>query len=635
MASSTIRFSTDASRDITGLAGGADGRIAILCNVGSFPAVLKDESASSTAGNRFDLGEDITIPAQGSAVLRYDATLSRWQCIGCWIGSPGGGITQLTGDVTAGPGSGSQAATIANSAVTLAKIANIADQTILGNNTGGAAAPVALTATQVRTILGGGILVADGDKGDITVSSSGTAWTIDNGVVTYAKIQDVSATDKLLGRSTAGAGVVEEIACTAFGRSLIDDAAASNARTTLGATTVGGNYFTLTNPSAITFPRMNADNTVTALNAADFRTAIGAGSGSGTVTSVASADASVTVTSGTTTPDLAVNPSWITSAALINGYFTNTVSGGALTIAIKNQAGSDPSASGPVKCLFRDSTNYDYDVLTLTAATSLVISSGSTLGATSTIPFRIWVVAFNDGGTFRLGAINCYSSSGPTILRVHDDVSHSSTAEGGAGGADNPLTFYTGTAVTGKPLRVLGYIEWGGGLATAGTWNAAGVAVQAQRGMPFPGDAIQTIWNTSGAVATGTTTVPFDDTIPQNTEGDQYFSTAITANSPCNLARIRSRLNFCNSTLAWQITSIFQDSTANALKTGYTLNVSTNYGMQVLVEHLMLFATGSTTTFKLRSGAHTASTTTLNGQAGGRLFGGVSDSFLCVEEIMG
>lgn len=129
MASSTIRISTDASRDITGLAGGADGRIAILCNVGSFPAVLKDESASSTAGNRFDLGEDITIPAQGSAVLRYDSTLSRWQCIGCWIGSPSGGITQLTGDVTAGPGSGSQAATIANGAVTEAK------QTLADNTT--------------------------------------------------------------------------------------------------------------------------------------------------------------------------------------------------------------------------------------------------------------------------------------------------------------------------------------------------------------------------------------------------------------------------------------------------------------------------------------------------------------------
>jgi hypothetical protein len=61
---------------------------------------------------------------------------------------------------------------------------------------------------------------------------------------------------------------------------------AAAARTALGATTVGGNMFTLTNPSAITFPRFNADNTVSALDAATFRTAIGAGTGAGTVTSV-------------------------------------------------------------------------------------------------------------------------------------------------------------------------------------------------------------------------------------------------------------------------------------------------------------------------------------------------------------
>ena len=76
--------------------------------------------------------------------------------------------------------------------------------------------------------------IPDGDRGDITVSSSGSTWTVDNNSITYAKLQDVSATDKLLGRSTAGAGDVEEIDCTAAGRALLDDADASAQRTTLG-----------------------------------------------------------------------------------------------------------------------------------------------------------------------------------------------------------------------------------------------------------------------------------------------------------------------------------------------------------------------------------------------------------------
>jgi len=54
----------------------------------------------------------------------------------------------------------------------------------------------------------------------------------------------------------------------------------------VGATTIGGNLFTLTNPSAVTFPRFNENNTVSALSAEDFRTAIGVSSGGGTVTSV-------------------------------------------------------------------------------------------------------------------------------------------------------------------------------------------------------------------------------------------------------------------------------------------------------------------------------------------------------------
>jgi hypothetical protein len=88
---------------------------------------------------------------------------------------------------------------------------------------------------------------------------------------------------------------------------------AATGRTSLGGTTVGQSMFTLTNPSAITFPRFNADNSVTALSAANFRTAIGAG----TVTTVtAAAGTPISITNNTTTPELTMNA----ASASVPGY---------------------------------------------------------------------------------------------------------------------------------------------------------------------------------------------------------------------------------------------------------------------------------------------------------------------------
>jgi len=93
-----------------------------------------------------------------------------------------------------------------------------------GSNPGSSDLAVGELAVRTDTALlftkndGGSVVpigISDGDKGDITVSSNGGTFTIDNDAVTYAKIQNVSATDRLLGRDSSGAGVIEEIAPSA------------------------------------------------------------------------------------------------------------------------------------------------------------------------------------------------------------------------------------------------------------------------------------------------------------------------------------------------------------------------------------------------------------------------------------
>lgn len=87
-----------------------------------------------------------------------------------------------------------------------------------------------------------GVLTASPAELDAAATAvAGIPWDtaqIADDAVTYAKMQNVSATDKLLGRSSSGAGNVEEIACTAAGRALLDDVDAAAQRTTLGLSTV-------------------------------------------------------------------------------------------------------------------------------------------------------------------------------------------------------------------------------------------------------------------------------------------------------------------------------------------------------------------------------------------------------------
>jgi hypothetical protein len=126
----------------------------------------------------------------------------------------------LTGDVTAS--SNSNATTIANNAVITAKIINdavtfakmqdIATDSLIGRDTAGTGDPENITLNTTLSMTGAGALQRAALTGDVTATAGSNATVIANDAVTYAKIQDVSATSRILGRRTAGSGDVEE--CT-------------------------------------------------------------------------------------------------------------------------------------------------------------------------------------------------------------------------------------------------------------------------------------------------------------------------------------------------------------------------------------------------------------------------------------
>ena len=182
-----------------------------ILNKPTIPAAYTLPTASVSTLGGVRIGSGISIDANGIISASSGYTLPD-------------ATTTIKGGVIVGAGLGVTAGTVS---VTYGTTAGTACQ---GNDS-------RLSDSRAPTGAAGGDLTGTYPNPQIAAGAVVTA-DIANSAVTYAKIQNVSVTDRLLGRSSAGAGVVEEIICTSAGRALIDDADASAQRTTLGLGTI-------------------------------------------------------------------------------------------------------------------------------------------------------------------------------------------------------------------------------------------------------------------------------------------------------------------------------------------------------------------------------------------------------------
>ena len=127
-----------------------------------------------------------------------------------------------------------------------------------------------------------------------------------------------------------------------------------------------------------------------------------------------------------------------------------------------------------------------------------------------------------------------------------------------------------------------------------------------------------------------------DDTIPQNTEGDQIQTVSITPKSAANMLRVYGyaflSTNTNNNTVGY---CLFRDSGANSL-------LSTWYYISGVFpsQHGFMFYPGeiasstSSTTYKTRMGGYTGTCYFNKHGDGNRYYGGAWHSYLMAEEVM-
>ena len=148
------------------------------------------------------------------------------------------------------------------------------------------------------------------------------------------------------------------------------------------------------------------------------------------------------------------------------------------------------------------------------------------------------------------------------------------------------------------------------------------------------GKLLQQVNTQTGAVSTGTTIFPEDDSIPQNTEGSEFMTLSITPKSATSVINIEVHVFYSQSAGTRGGLGLFKDTDADALAftSNFIKDVTSMGNMQVFYSE----TSGNTTarTYKVRCGnIQNAGTFTFNGQGGNRKFGGTVLSTIRILEI--
>jgi hypothetical protein len=252
------------------------------------------------------------------------------------------------------------------------------------------------------------------------------------------------------------------------------------------------------------------------------------------------------------------------------------------------------------------------------SGSNLLVSTGTGTSAWSKTAPTGTIVGTSDSQTLTNKTLTSPTVNTPTITNATISA--------------DAVSGYT-TSNTGT---VYGMSVTGGVLASAAILNSVNTAAIQTNAVDYTkvaaGFPVQMVSTNFSAVATGTTTIPADDTIPQITEGTEFMTQTITPKSATNVLVIEFIAMVSYSVGAAVIGATFQDTTANALAVGDVRNTAAGEFNMLVVRHTMTAGTTSATTFRLRIGGDGAGTVTFNGNSGNRFFGTAPKSSVVIME---
>lgn len=318
------------------------------------------------------------------------------------------------------------------------------------------------------------------------------------------------------------------------------------------------------------------------------------------------------------------------------------IPGGAnITTAAGDVLGVISEGSGNWRVIFYSRVPYLAAANTFTAAQTI----------SSTAAGELLTITSTDAGAGNGPSVNLYRNSaspaasdelGQIDFNGEDSVGNTQPY----GAIDVTLLDATSTSEDGK-IRILptvagsqveGLIVSNGVIAgtSAATFKGNGT-LNAEAGLYVNGHGTvaQVVRDTEAVYTTLGTILPIDDTIPQNTEGDEVMTVAITPTNASSTLLIDVHANIGAGGAGDEVAcAVFVDTTADAIAAAQTFGQNTGTMMALDFNHTL--SAGSTTarTYKVRCGGAAAADSFLNGTTASRMFGGVAISSITVTEIL-
>ena len=221
---------------------------------------------------------------------------------------------------------------------------------------------------------------------------------------------------------------------------------------------------------------------------------------------------------------------------------------------------NNASASNDILFAFRDATaaNGDPVIVALQAALSFTTGAISdSFGCVTAVLCRLDIYAINNSGTLGICVYN--SLSGYKVQALNEGAVQ--TSQSGTGGGTSAQALYCNiSAVSGKAVRYLGYVEatW----TTAVGWSGPTTVQLFGPGVHRPGEIVQSLYATSttqtGSIGTSTTPAT-----------QLALSEGITPQSAADLIRITINATFGSSGAAAFVTQISRGTSPTLLGAGY------------------------------------------------------------------